>query len=358
MSVRFLKDDRFHSVSFFNTDTGFYYRSAVLDKQGRQTGEEPFMASFPHLIDVGIMGHCLHGKTGGCSRAGVQCYQDGPSKEQSNMSLDDFRRIVLECKGRTFQFALGGRGDPDQHESFKEILELCITNGIVPNYTTSGFAMTEGLAATSAKHCGAVAVSWYRQDYSLRAVNLLLREGIKTNIHYVLGNNSIEEALYLLQYDKLPKRINALIFLLHKPVGLGRHDNVLNVNDPRVGEFFKLVNARKYVWNIGFDSCSVPGLLNFNRTIDYRFVDTCEGGRFSCYISPDMQMMPCSFDQEKRFAVPIRSLSIQAGWDSEGFNRFRKKLIEACPSCSERDLCFGGCPLDGSIVLCCREERN
>ena len=30
------------------------------------------MASFPHLIDVGIMGHCLHGKLGLCAKAGIQ----------------------------------------------------------------------------------------------------------------------------------------------------------------------------------------------------------------------------------------------------------------------------------------------
>jgi len=36
-------------------------RSGILDKDGRDTGIDPFMASFPHLLDVGIMGHCAHG---------------------------------------------------------------------------------------------------------------------------------------------------------------------------------------------------------------------------------------------------------------------------------------------------------
>lgn len=59
------------------------------------------------------------------------------------MSLDDFRRIAEQSKGKCNQFALGGRGDPDQHEHFEEILKICRQNNIVPNFTTSGYGMTE-----------------------------------------------------------------------------------------------------------------------------------------------------------------------------------------------------------------------
>ena len=41
------------------------------------TGVDPFMTSFPELIDIGIMGHCIHGKSGLCVKSGVQCYQNG-----------------------------------------------------------------------------------------------------------------------------------------------------------------------------------------------------------------------------------------------------------------------------------------
>ena len=35
-----------------------------------------------------------------------------------------------------------------------------------------------------------------------------------------------------------PKVFNAIIFLLHKPVGLGQENNVLKAEDPKVKEFF------------------------------------------------------------------------------------------------------------------------
>jgi len=118
------------------------------------------MASYPHLIDVGIMGHCVHGKTGLCVKAGIECYQNGLIVEKDNMSVDDFRKIAEQSRGRCNQLALGGRGDPDQHEAFEEILRISVENRLVPNYTTSGYGMNERIAKLSKKYCGAVAVSW------------------------------------------------------------------------------------------------------------------------------------------------------------------------------------------------------
>ena len=57
-------DRRFHFISGFDTDTGAYIRTGILDAQGRDTGHDPFMASFPHLIDVGVMGTASMAKPG------------------------------------------------------------------------------------------------------------------------------------------------------------------------------------------------------------------------------------------------------------------------------------------------------
>ena len=183
-------DEKYHFVSAFDTDTGAYIRTGIIDENGDDTGKDPFMASYPHLIDVGIMGHCIHGKTGLCAKAGVGCYQSGMLIEQPNMSVENFRLIAEQSKGRCNQFALGGRGDPDQHEHFEEILKIARQNNLVPNFTTSGYGMTPKIAAICKKYCGAVAVSWYRNEYTTKAIEMLLAAGVKTNIHYVLGKRA------------------------------------------------------------------------------------------------------------------------------------------------------------------------
>ena len=47
-------DRKYRFYSIFNTTTGAYLRTGVLDENGKDTGIDPFMGSFPNLIDVGI----------------------------------------------------------------------------------------------------------------------------------------------------------------------------------------------------------------------------------------------------------------------------------------------------------------
>lgn len=350
------EDKKFHFKFAFDTQTGAYVRTGILDENGKDTGVDPFMGSYPHLIDVGIMGHCIHGKTGLCAKAGIGCYQSGMLVEKPNMSVEDFRWIAEQSRGKCNQFALGGRGDPDQHEHFEEILKICQENVLVPNFTTSGYGMTPEIAALCKKYCGAVAVSWYRSEYTLRAIQMLLDAGVKTNIHYVLGNNSIDEAIDRLTRNDFPKGINAVIFLLHKPAGQGTKANVLSVDDPRVADFFAQVD-QAHPFKVGMDSCNVPGALRFCKSVMPESLDTCEGGRYSCYIGADMVMVPCSFDQQKRYEVQLRPTTIREAWESEAFERFRNRMRGACPDCPKREYCLGGCPLMPEIVFCDDDQR-
>lgn len=346
-----INDTKYHFKSAFDTETGAYVRTGVLDKDGHDTGADPFMASFPHLIDVGVMGHCIHGKTGLCAKAGIGCYQSGMLIEKPNMTVEDFRWIAEQCDGRCNQLAFGGRGDPDQHESFEELLKISREHHLVPNFTTSGYGMTPELAALCKQYCGAVAVSWYRSEYTLKAIQMLLEVGVKTNIHYVLGANSIDEAIRGLGENNFPQGVNAVIFLLHKPVGQGSKANMLSFDDPRVKGFFAEVDKR-HPFKVGLDSCNVPGAINYCKSILPESLDTCEGGRYSCYISSDMVMVPCSFDQERRYEVSLREMNIEEAWNSKPFEAFRAKMRGACPECEKKALCMGGCPLMPENVFC------
>lgn len=315
------------------------------------------MASFPHLIDVGVMGHCIHGKTGLCVKAGIGCYQSGLLVEQPNMTVENFRSIAEQCRGRCNQLALGGRGDPDQHEYFEELLKISRENNLVPNFTTSGYGMTPEIAQLCKKYCGAVAVSWYRSDYTLNAIQMLLDAGVKTNIHYVLGRNSIDEALERLKNDDFPSGINAVILLLHKPAGQGSRANVLDFSDIRVKQFFEQIDS-PHPFKVGMDSCNVPGAINYCKKVFFESLDTCEGGRYSCYIGADMIMVPCSFDQKKQYQVSLEDMTIEEAWNSEPFEKFRDRMRGACPDCEKRELCLGGCPLMPEIVFCDSKIRN
>lgn len=149
-----------------------------------------------------------------------------------------------------------------------------------------------------------------------------------------------------------PKGINAVIFLSHKPIGLGKTNEVLQINDDRVWEFLRYIDVNNFPFKIGFDSCSVPALIQLNN-IDINSLDTCEGGRWSAYISADMKMMPCSFDNQlERWAVDLNKHKIIEAWNSEKFNNFREHFHNSCRKCENNIFYMGGCPIAPEIVLC------
>jgi len=348
------KSERF--VELFNDETGFMMRSGIID-DCKDTGVNPFSREFPSLIDIGIMGHCKHGLSGKCLLSGTQCYQSGSVKQKPNMSLSNYLKIMQEAEGKVWEVALGGCGDPDQHEEFRAILKFTRDYGIVPNYTTSGMGMTDEVANLSKQYCGAVAVSEYGQDYTYNAIKTLVSIGVKTNIHYILGENTFRTIIDRLEsgfYNGMG--LNAIIFLLHKNVGLGQKSNVLTMEHAK--EFFEYIDSHRFEFKLGFDSCSAPALVNLCSSVNPDFFDTCEGARFSCYITADMIATPCSFDQDLKWGFDIKEHTLHEAWFSPQFSAFRKQLGSSCGGCKDRALCMGGCPVTQDIVLCRRKERE
>ena len=346
-----LYDREFNFKSYFDADSGAYLRTNVLDDAGHPTSEDPFMSSYPQLLDIGIMGHCAHGLDGQCAMKNGYCYQSGGHRHQPNMSLENYKRIIDESAGKCFQVALGGRGDPDMHEDFEHILRYTREKGIVPNLTTSGYRLTPEKTALIAEFCGAAAVSWYRSDYTLKAIQMLLDAGVRTNIHFVLSPETLDEAIDFLERKTIPEGINRIIFLLFKPIGEGSGANVLPI-DSKTKKLFSLMESDYGIHKIGYDSCTVPGVIQFSPKIDPQGCDACEAGRFSAYITSDMHIVPCSFDQDLKWSMNLEMNSIQDAWRSEKFDVFREKFTSTCEGCVKWHDCMGGCPIVPEITLC------
>ena len=344
-------DNKF--ISMFNMKTGQYIRSGIME-DGKDTGVDPFMAGYPELLDIGIQNFCV------CSaKCNVDCYQKAAESKGPNMSLEDYEYIMKQSEGKLFSVALGGKGDPDTHEHFEEILKISRKHNIIPSFTTSGIAMTKEKAKFCKDLCGAVAVSEHFADYTERALDMLLDAGVTTNIHYVLSNKTIDTAIERLKNDGFRKGINAVVWLSYKAIGYGKKENVLKPDDPRVKEFFELISTKELSFKNGFDSCFSTGIVNFAHNIDLDTLDYCEGGRFSAYIDADMNMMPCSFaNQDPSWFTSLREYSIEEVWNSELFDKFRYSLKHSCKKCPSREHCAGGCSLCRDIVLCNRKEKD
>jgi len=301
--------------------------------------EDPFILDMPSLLDIGIMGKCLNN----CKI----CYQ-ATNNYDSNMSLENFKMVVDQTKNTSMQYALGGAGDPNNHENFKEILEYCRKNNVIPNYTLSGNGLTDEQVEIS-KLCGAVAVSDYDQSFTYQALNKFLNADIKTNIHFVLSTETFDRAIDVLdgrdvwngQFDV--SKLNAVIFLLFKPQGKAKNRLDLIPSNDQIQQFIKKIREPKVSFKLGMDSCLVNKLatldnLTKNESI---FLDTCEASRASMYITPDLKAVPCSFSDYGTNGIPItKGNPISEIWaNSEPFKRCRGLLNECktkCPYMKEK----------------------
>lgn len=350
------EDKKFSFWELFNENNGTLIRSNVMG-----TKSDPLMRSYPELIDVGIMGHCKAGERGICKAAGVDCYQNGYLVYKANITLVNYRRIIDESKGKTFQIALGGAGDPNKHDDFEEILRYTRINGIIPNMTTSGIDILDREVDLISKYCGAIAISYYSnlvfgEETNEQTVEVISRfkSLLPTNIHYVISRDSIDEAIYRLENDVWPQGINAVVFLLYKPIGLGIENKVIRYGDKLI-RFMNAALKRKHPYRLGFDTCFSPVLFDYQDYYEIQSIDPCEAARFSMYIDSEMNAYPCSFDnQVGKFKVSLQDKCIQDVWDSEIFDSFRNKQ-SVCINCSRYTLCRGGCNLELGINAgsCC-----
>ena len=272
------------------------------------------------------MGHCNGGQY--CRNAGIDCYQKGFTTYAPHMSYENFMEIVKQAAGKTFQIALGGAGDPNKHPQIEDILKSCRAYRIIPNMTTSGFLITDNEVGLIKQYCGAVAVSWYSRfmdgkesnQETIDAVERLVKSGCTTNIHYVVSKDTINEAITRLEMDSFPKGVNAVIFILYKPVGNGIIEKVLKNTDSRIERFISLATKVKHPYRVGFDTCFTPALLRWGDTVPAVSIDACEAATFSMYIDSQMNCYPCSFGiWDKSISESMNSKALREIWQGDKF---------------------------------------
>ena len=320
----------------------------------RDTSDDPFMSPMPELIDLCITKRC----TMGCP----YCYANsGPN--EPHMSMLEFDRFLSQLPDTCQQIALGG-GNPNCHPDFPTILKMIKDKGVVPNYTTNGLDLTDDIVTASKAYCGAIAVSQHRTNI-MPAIKLLSDEGIKTNIQYVVNNDTIQR----FDKDEMDTYLTrakeagcfAVIFLLHKPQG--RSSPIANVQPgDKLNEFLHYVENRRQIKNsvgLGFDSCFMTGVMTRTK-LDRTLMDSCEAGRFSCFVDYELSVYPCSFyNRGESTALNLKITSFEDIWYGKFFVEWRQKFrnqVEVCsPNCFNETMakeCLGGCPIFKDINLC------
>lgn len=331
----------------FNKKTGYFVRA---EDKGFP---EPLWAKHgPELLDISITNWCDKG----CSF----CYRKSTTKG-NHMLLEDYNLIMEQARELSvFQVALGG-GNPNQHPDFIKILESTVEHGIVPCYTTNGRGLTDEILRTTKDLCGSVAISAYEPYSEFRSyMERLLEYEIKANIHFVTDSISIDTAIdWLENPPDFLTGINSLIFLNYKPIGRKPNLSLLLKDKDKIKKFYQLVQENKNAFKIGFDSCSISGVVK-HLDVNSAFYEGCDAGRFSAFIDENLRMMPCSFMTNTDWHGDLNDTNMLDIWqNNEYFIKYRGNILNnGCTSCSFQKTCMGGCPFIEELSQCgWKDER-
>lgn len=313
---------------------------------GRYLKEDPKSSPWPELADISISNKCSKG----CGF----CYRDSTT-DGGLMTLGQYSKVLDQLTspvwGPPFQVALGG-GEPTEHPHLIQILKETQKRQIIANLTTNGYSVSREHIEAFKKLCGAVAISTISINPELQAnIQKLISAEIRTNLHFVLSESSIELAIDILRgkFDPELKGLNAIVFLTHKTMGRANSKDNLQSNK-KLEMFLSLIDKSQSKLRFGFDACFVPLLLKYTN-IDQRFVDSCECGFFSVYVDEKLNVKPCSFAKGDEWTFDLSRNNFANIWEIK-FEPYRNAITRSCTiNCGIKD-CRGGCLFHESLNLC------
>jgi radical SAM protein with 4Fe4S-binding SPASM domain len=324
-----------------DTDTGVTFR------WGQTLDDDPPTAPWPELADISISNHC--------SRKCGFCYRNSGENGEF-MSVQDYEFVLDSLHhpewDTVFQIALGG-GEPLEPPDFLDIVGLTNQRNIIVNFTTNGVHLTKDLVRAIEDKVSAMALSTHNVlALPERALSLLRESSIRTNLHFLLGQAQLVQAIEILRgnYNDLLASLNAIIFLTYKPVGRAKHGDCLKWNGD-LKTFVELIDHHKCSVRIGFDACFVPMLLHATET-PREFIDPCECAFFSVYVDENLNVQPCSFANTDDWTFNLRDFSFARIW-TEKFADYRNMARNDCRRiCANNTLCRGRCPFFEEITFC------
>jgi len=190
--------------------------------------------------------------------------------------------------------------------------------------------------------------------FSPKHLKLLTERRIRTNMHYILDDVTLPEALEIVdgKHDELLNGLSGIVFLTRKPQGRSNIDGLLSFDTPLLQRFLNTVASGKSQIPLGFDACAVPLLLHHGG-IDARTIDACECGFFSVYVDEDLEVRPCSFANKGVFGFDLHKYTFETIWE-EKFADYRKQqtALVCSRECVGKAHCRGRCPLFSEIGFC------
>ncbi len=289
-----------------------------------------------------------------CNLKCAHCLSDSGAQAKDELTTQECRQLIDQLtQMKVFQVNIGG-GEPFVREDFLELLQYAHNKELVTCVSTNGMLVDDALAKKLSR------LKMLYLQVSLDGSNPLVNDEIRGKGTY----KKIIKAVECLASQKVPFSINAVLTRKNYSQ-LDELRKIANTfgAELRVSRFRPSGRAKNTMKSLGPEKWQLESFAKWLenhdlvRTGDSFFcltsekrrrkgLDMCGAAKMTCCISPNGNVYPCAFLQEKPFLVGnIRDTSFQRMWDdSIVFSNLRNLTVSTCLDCSRFEVCRGGCP--------------
>ncbi len=289
-----------------------------------------------------------------CNLHCVHCLSDSGDIARDELNTSECMELIDELSAiRVFQVNIGG-GEPFIREDFLDLLDYFHHKGMVTCVSTNGVAVDREISKRLSKmDMLYLQVSLDGADEEtndrirgkgtykkiLSALDALAANRVRFSINTVLTRINFNQLETLRQMAKgygAELRVSRF-----RPSGRGKSSKKeLGPTPEQLESFAEWLDKNDLVRT---------GDSFFCLTSDHRRfkgLDMCGAAKMTCCISPEGNVYPCAFLQEKPFlSGNVRTQSFKVIWaNSLIFKQFREINVKSCVNCYRFEACRGGCP--------------
>lgn len=291
--------------------------------------------------------------TGRCNLRCEHCLSAAFAEKGHELSSAEARKLIDElARLEVFYLNMGG-GEPFLREDMMEILLYTMEKNIPIQISTNGTLIDRekadalekikdlriqvSLDGTSEAINDRIRGTGSYQK-ALAAMGLLAARSIDLSLNFVVMRDNfsqLDEAYAFAQQHGATFRVSR-----SRPSGMARakYEN-MHLLPPE--------NRQLYHWLQGHPDVSTGDSFFFLSALGKSLpgINTCGAARMTCSIAPNGDLFPCAFLMDGEKAGNIRENSLESLWkEAPLFERYRKREVEECLSCSRYGSCHGGCP--------------
>jgi len=183
---------------------------------------------WPEFVDLCLNSRCRTGQTllkqqDGSKQNCYYCYAS------ASLNGEYFKNVVEKVKWlfeqmtlnqRVLQVAIGGGGEPLEHEDFWKVCETLVDLQIVPNFTTNGMLVTDETVSRTKELGNACAITLHEhmEPFWRRALKKFVKSGAKLNVHNIISDTA-SILKFEQQYKELKDDVDYFVLLPYMNVG-------------------------------------------------------------------------------------------------------------------------------------------